>query len=125
HPGIGLTAQDRAGRGGDAAQLRDDRVLADQITEDPRTGGRVASHSTIAGKLPVLSSVAGGTGSGSRSRIRSWIWPLSSAGAWVASSTRYLPGFACAWARNPSLTRSWKSAGSASRRSADTERRPS
>src|SRR5262249_21691558 len=136
HPGIRLTAQNGARRVGGPAQFRDDRLLADQVAENPRArwacgrvlvagdpGGDVGSHSTIAGKLPVSCSAAGGTGSGSRSRNRSWIWTLSSAGDWVASSTRYRSELARAWARNPSRTRSWNSAGSASSRSADTDRR--
>ena len=64
-----------------------------------------AVHSRMAGMLPVLSSATAGTGSGSMSRIRSWISRLSSSGGRAASSTRYRSGSSLACARKPSLTR--------------------
>src|SRR5262249_23400500 len=91
-------------------------------------GGRAAvkhlaaAHSRMTGMLPVLSSATAGTGSGSMPRIRSRISLLSWSCGRVASSTRYRPGSSLAWARKPSLTRWWKSAGSASSRSADGAR---
>ena len=54
-------------------------------TSSPKTAP--VGHSRTAGKLPVLSSVARGTGSGSSGRIRPWISRLSSAAGRVASST--------------------------------------
>ena len=69
------------GPGGGPAELGDDRVLAGEVGENPGHGRcrsrgcgvGVRTSALIAGKSPVLASAAEGTGSGSNSRIRSWM----------------------------------------------------
>ena len=85
--GAAVVSQDvtLGGRGGRLLQLGHHRLLADQVVEYGRGHD---GQSTMAGKLPVFASAIGGTGSGSMSRIRSWISLLSSAAGRDASSTR-------------------------------------
>src|SRR6266496_3982212 len=99
--------RDGTGPGGHGRpQLVDHRLLAGQPGEhSPCRHGRPQSR--IAGKPPVISSAAVGTGSGSISRTRSWIVRLRSAADRVASSTWQRSGsFLMVKCRKPRRNRS-------------------
>ena len=139
----GLGGRRGRGTGRCSGELGDDGLLANQVAEhgcsgpsgglravagagaERRAVGRLASHSRTTGMLPVFSSVANGTGSGSSSRIRSWISRLivGRGPGRVQHQVALGLGVGQGAGTRP-RTRWWNSAGSASSRSADRSRRP-
>ena len=102
HPGVGLAAQHARPRPTPPRNSGHDRVLAGQVAEDRCTGaGRRQSFDD---RREAAGDVLGRGRHRIGQQVAEPVLDLARSvrpAAWVASSTRYRSGSACAWARKP------------------------